>query len=116
MTSLQSLHTVHVLQYLYKFPDSKSVHLVRANMDNYFLMSLQQMKVHRKDDNLALKSDLLAEAYLGECSWVESPTYVVAILDSDVSSVSNSMHGPNPANILQKQNGGVTLDSLSVGL
>lgn len=60
------------------------------------------MKVHRKDANVALKSDLLAEAYLGERSWVESPTYVVAVLDSDVSSVGNSMHGPNPANILQK--------------
>lgn len=47
---------------------------------------------------------------------MESPTDVVAILDSDVSSVSNSMHGPNPANILAKQNGAVTLDSLSVGL
>lgn len=85
-------------------------------MDNYFLQSLKQMKIHRKDDSLALKSDFLAEAYLGERSRVESPTYVVAILDSDVSSVCNSMHGPNPANILQKQQGGVTLDSLSVGL
>lgn len=101
MTSLQSLHTLHVFQYLYKFSHSKSVHLVRANMDACFLKSLKQMKIHRKDDNLALKSDLLAEAYLGKRSWVESPTYVVTILDSDVSSVSNSMHSPNPANILQ---------------
>lgn len=59
--------------------------------------------------------NLRAEADLGERSWVEGPPYVVAILDSYVSSVSNSMHGPNPANILQKQNGGVTLDSLSLG-
>lgn len=112
MTSLQSLHTLHVLQDLYKFPDPKSVHLVRANTDECFPSSLKQMKNPR----LALRSHLLAEAYLGERSWVESPTYVVAILDSDVSSVSNPMHSPNPANILQKQNGGVTLDSFSIGL
>lgn len=116
MTSLQTLHTLHVLQHLYEFPNSKSVHLVKANMDNCFLESLKKMTIRRKDENLVLKSDLLAEAYLGERSWVESPAYVVTILDSDVSSVCNSMHGPNPANVLQKQNGGVTLDSLSVGL
>lgn len=84
-------------------------------MGLYFLRTLKQMKIPPKDDNIALKQDL-AEAYLSECSWVESPTYIVAILDSDVSSVSNSMHSPNPANILHKQNGGVMLDSPSVGL
>lgn len=47
---------------------------------------------------------------------MESPTYIVAILDSDISSVSNSMHSPNSADILHTQNGSVMLDSPSVGL
>lgn len=69
-----------------------------------------------KEDNLALKGDLVAEAYLGKRSWMERPPYIVAVLDSDVSSVSDSVHSPNPANILHKQNGGVTLDSPTAGL
>lgn len=68
------------------------------------------------DDSFALKSHLRAEAYLCERSRVESPTYIVAILHPDVSPVSNSMHSPDPANILQKQNGGITLDCPSVAL
>lgn len=34
---------------------------------------------------------------------MESPADVVAVLDSDISSVSDSVHCPNPANVLQTQ-------------
>lgn len=71
-------------------------------------------EVSEADENMTTwlwSQKLRAEADLCERSWVESPPYVVAVLDSYVSSVSNSMHGPNPANILQKQNGGVMSDS-----
>lgn len=32
---------------------------------------------------------------------MESPADVVTILDSDISSVSDPMNSPNPANVLQ---------------
>lgn len=34
---------------------------------------------------------------------MESPADVVAVLDSDVSSVSDSVNRPDPANVLQAQ-------------
>lgn len=34
---------------------------------------------------------------------MESPADVVAVLDSDISSVSDSMNSPDPANVLQTQ-------------
>lgn len=36
---------------------------------------------------------------------MKRPADVVAVLDSDISSVSDSMNGPNPANVLQTQIG-----------
>lgn len=47
--------------------------------------------------------------YLGEGPRMESPADVVAVLDSDISSVSDSMNSPNPANVLQTQIGCITL-------
>lgn len=41
--------------------------------------------------------------YLGEGSGMESPADVVAVLDSDIASVSDSMNSPDPANVLQAQ-------------
>ena len=34
---------------------------------------------------------------------MESPADVVAVLDSDISSVSDSMDSPDPTNVLQTQ-------------
>lgn len=34
---------------------------------------------------------------------MESPADIVAVLDSDISSVSDSVNRPNPANVLQTQ-------------
>lgn len=39
---------------------------------------------------------------------MESPADVVAVLDSDISSVSDSMNSPDPANVLQTQIGCLT--------
>ena len=46
---------------------------------------------------------------------MEGPADVVAVLDSDVSSVSDSMNSPDPANVLQTQTGRVS-GGLSVTL
>lgn len=78
-------------------------------MDNCLLSGVSEA-----DENMTTwlwSRKLGAGADLCERSWVERPPDVVAVLDSHVSSVSDSVHGPNPANILQKQNGGVMLDS-----
>ena len=39
---------------------------------------------------------------------MESPADVVAVLDSDISSVCDSMNSPDPANVLQTEKGCVT--------
>lgn len=39
---------------------------------------------------------------------MESPADVVAVLDPDVSSVSDSVNRPDPANVLQTQRGGLS--------
>lgn len=46
---------------------------------------------------------------------MESPADVVAVLDSDISSVSDSMNSPNPTNVLQTQIGCFTLGLLLHG-
>lgn len=51
----------------------------------------------------------LARAHLGEGARVESPADVVAVLDPHVSSVSDSVNRPDPANVLQTQRGGFSL-------
>lgn len=94
MASLQSLHAVHVLQDSDKFTNSKGVHLGETH-------------TQKKAENLFPQLDLtgvpLAGAHLGEGPGVESPADVVAVLDSDVSSVSDSVNRPDPANVLQTQ-------------
>lgn len=40
---------------------------------------------------------------------MKGPADVVAILDSDVSSVSDSVNSPDPANVLKTQRGSFTL-------
>lgn len=39
---------------------------------------------------------------------MESPADVVAVLDSDIASVSDSVNSPDPANVLQTQIGRFT--------
>lgn len=46
--------------------------------------------------------------YLGQGPWMESPADIVAVLDSDIASVSDSMDSPDPANVLQAQRGRFT--------
>lgn len=38
--------------------------------------------------------------YLGQGTWVESPADVVAVLDSDISPVSDSVYRPDSAGVL----------------
>lgn len=72
------------------------------------------LKLREADDKV--KQDPVAETYLGECPRMESPADVVAVLDSNISSVSDSMNSPNPANVLQTQSGYFTLGSPSAWL
>lgn len=57
-----------------------------------------------------------SETYLGESPRMESPANVVAVLDSHISPISDSMNCPNPANVLQTQIGFFTPESPSAWL
>jgi len=84
----------------------------RQTIINKFV-KIQFSRKYTKDKNNVRSS---ASQYLCQCPRMESPADIVAVLDSDVSSVSDSMNCPDPANVLQTQIGCFTLGLLSAWL